>query len=297
MKSLVGVSVKNQSEGMEPLKTIYEAIERTFNMFPFEGYIRPEYVKSQGPYSNIGNIVLKYLPRGSSILDFGCGPCDKTAVLQHLGFNCSAYDDFRDDWHVIDDNKEKIVSFANDCGIDLKMAGESEILPFAEQSFDMVMLHDVLEHLHDSPRDLLDDLLGLVKPDGLIFVTVPNAVNIRKRVSVLLGKTNLPSFESYYWYHGPWRGHVREYVKSDLSLLAEYLNCEILELHGSDHMIHKVPSVVRNLYVQVTNIRKGVKDTWLLVARKKANWKSHKSISSTELNSILGKSTGYQYDH
>ena len=30
---------------------------------------------------------------------------------------------------------------------------------FKRSSFDMVMLHDVIEHLHDSPRTLLDDLV------------------------------------------------------------------------------------------------------------------------------------------
>jgi hypothetical protein len=35
------------------------------------------------------------------------------------------------------------------------------MLPFDKCSFDMIMLHDVLEHLHDSPRDLLNDLFEL----------------------------------------------------------------------------------------------------------------------------------------
>ena len=58
----------------------------------------------------------------------------------------------------------------------------------------MVMSHDVLEHLHHSPRDLLNDLCELIKPNALLFITVPNAVNIRKRIDVLRGKTNLPDY-------------------------------------------------------------------------------------------------------
>ena len=70
----------------------------------------------------------------------------------------------------------------------------------------MVMLNHVVEHLHDFPRDLLNDLLTLVKPSGLLFITVPNAGNVRKRLDLLRGKTNLPPYEGYYWYPGRWRG-------------------------------------------------------------------------------------------
>src|SRR4030042_560440 len=71
-------------------------------------------------------------------------------------------------------------------GIDFKLSNNGYIL-FEKSSFDMLMMHDVLEHLHDSPRDLLNDLLELVKPEGYLFITVPNAVNIKKRISVLFG--------------------------------------------------------------------------------------------------------------
>jgi SAM-dependent methyltransferase len=169
--------------------TVDEAIRRLIDEFPFKGYLTPEKTVKRR-CSNIAYTVLRYLQPGNTILDFGCGPCDKTAVLQFLGFHCSAYDDLRDDWHKIPGNREKIISFVNSCGIDFKEANEGK-LPFDNNSFDMIMLHDVLEHLHDSPRDLLNDLLELAKPKGLLFVTVPNAVNIRKRIDVLFGRTNM----------------------------------------------------------------------------------------------------------
>ena len=174
--------------------TIERAIQLVIKRFPFEGYITQGKM-GKGAYSNIANTTLWYLRPGSKILDFGCGPCDKTAVLQFLGFRCSGYDDLEDRWHQIAGSRGRILAFAGECGIDLRLAGDGP-LPFEKSSFEMIMLHDVLEHLHDSPRDLLNDLLELAKPEGLLFVTVPNAVNIRKRIDVLRGKTNLPSFEA-----------------------------------------------------------------------------------------------------
>lgn len=272
--------------------TVDEAIRRAVEEFPFEGYILPEIAK--GAYLNIANIALRYLQPGSTILDFGSGPCDKTAVLQFLGFHCSAYDDLQDYWHQIEGNREKILSFAKKCGIDFKQA-DAGMMPFDKNSFDMVMLHDVLEHLHDSPRDLLNDLLELAKPNGLLFVTVPNAVNIKRRIDVLFGKTNMPRFQGYYWYPGTWRGHIREYVRNDLVELSEYLNLEVLELRGCDHMLDKLHSSLRPVYLLLTSIFRGWKDSWLLVARKRGGWSAKKTLPQNELFRILGKMTAYDY--
>lgn len=276
--------------------TIEEAIQRVTEIFPFEGYMAPKEGEIKEVYSNIANTVLRHLQPGSSILDVGCGPCDKTAVLQLLGYRCSAYDDLQDDWHKLPGNREKILSFAKECGIEFEQ-GNGGTLPFSRNSFDMVMLHDVIEHLHDSPRDMLNDLLEFVKPNGLLFITVPNAVNIRKRIDVLLGETNLPRFETFYWYPGSWRGHIREYVKNDLALLADYLNLEVLELTGCDHMLQKLPSKnsIRAIYLFITNIFPGWKDSWLLVARKKKNWAPKKTLPRSELDKLLGKGASYQY--
>ncbi len=252
---------------------IDESIRRVFEDFPFDDYMAP----NCGAYSNLAKTALSYLQPGSTILDFGSGPCDKTAILQLLGFRCSAYDDLQDDWHKVPENREKILSFAFSCGINFKQAN-AQGLPFERESFDMVMLTDVIEHLHDSPRDLLNDLLELAKPEGLLLVTVPSAVNIRKRIDVVIGNTNLPPFEGYYWYPGAWRGHIREYVRNDLVKLAEYLNLEVLELRGIDQMLQKLPRGIRPAYLFITSIFPGWKDSWSLVARKKPGWRARKSL-------------------
>ena len=64
---------------------------------------------------------------GSKILDLGCGPADKPAILQELGFNCTGYDDMSDEWHDIDNNKEKILNFAKESGVKYIVAGEQNL--------------------------------------------------------------------------------------------------------------------------------------------------------------------------
>lgn len=237
--------------------------------FPFPNYIDDKFYNV---VYNISKTIRKYIEPGAKILDFGSGPCDKTAVIQCLGYQCFAFDDLLDNWHRESNNLEKILGFANEFNIEFKLAERDGYLPFPTDYFDMIMLHDVLEHLHSSPRGLLNDLCKLLKADGLLFVTVPNAVNIRKRISVLKGETNLPPYEAYYWYPGEWRGHVREYVKNDLVLLSYYLGLQTLELTSCHHMIHLVPSLVRPAFSALTKMFPGWRDTWLLIARKPYNW-------------------------
>lgn len=257
--------------------------------FPFPWYLT--HVSYQ-IVDNIANTVNKYLNPGRKILDFGSGPCDKTAIIQCLGYECSAFDDLLDDWHRKDDNLRKIIDFTNKVNIDFKLA-EDGYLPFPKEYFDMVMSHDVLEHLHNSPRDLLNDLCELLKPNGLLFITVPNAVNIRKRIAVLTGGTNLPAYGTYYWYQGTWRGHVREYVKEDLNLLSQYLGLEILELNSCHHMLHAVPPKIRHIYLLLTKVFPGWRDSWLLVARKPHDWKPKRTLPKKDFSKIMGKVSPY----
>lgn len=243
---------------------IDKAIADTASAFPFRGYIEA----APRAHREVAATVLRWLPRGSRILDFGAGPCDRTAVLQRLGYQCAAYDDLADPWHLVEGNREKILQFAREIGIEYHVAPD----PLPSGPFDMVMVHDVLEHLHESPRSVLTQLFERTADGGYLFVTVPNAVNARKRAAVLGGRTNLPSFPSYYWSEEPWRGHVREYVRDDLRDLAGFLQVEIVELRGTHHLSHRLPTAVRIPYLLATKPFDGLRDTWLLVARKPSGW-------------------------
>ena len=148
----------------------------------------------------------------------------------------------------------------------------------------MVMAHDILEHLHDSPREVLNNLIELVRDGGYVFVTVPNAANIRKRIDLLRGRTNYSDFRSFYWMPAPWRGHIREYVRDDLTQLCLYAGLTPRELRSCHHMTEKkrFPWIVRWAYEAATNLFPGWRDTWLLVAQKPANWKRDPNPPSPE---------------
>jgi len=88
--------------------------------FPIDGYMDA----ALDTIINIASTIQTYLPPGSNILDFGSGPGDKTAVIQYLGYKCSAYDDLQDEWHLMNNNRETILHFMKEMDIDFKLASD-----------------------------------------------------------------------------------------------------------------------------------------------------------------------------
>lgn len=242
---------------------------------------------TEDAFLNIADTVMRHLPNGGKILDFGCGPMDKTAVLARLGYQCVGYDDLNDPWHRVPGNLEKIKEFARRESMRLDLAADGP-MPYEKNSFDLVMSNDVFEHIHDSPRELVNDLVEFLKPGGFLMITVPNAVNIRKRLEVLRGRTNLPGFDGFYWLPGSWRGHVREYVRGDLVAMNKYLKLDMVELRGCDHMLVRVPKRFQKVYVAITNLADGLKDSWTYVGRKPEGWQPQREIPEEQRKLLTG---------
>ena len=221
----------------------------------------------------IASTTLKYVPQGGTVLDYGCGPLNKTSVLASLGYKCTGFDDYVEEWHRQGGNLDRIKRFAASNNITLATGDGShsvELIPAGP--FDMVMMIDVLEHLTDSPRVQLNALASRLAPNGILLIMVPNAGNIRKRLLLLTGGTNLPRFDEFYWHPYKFVGHIREYVRGDLRSMAQFLGLELLELRGVDTMLQKVPKALRPLYLAGTAPFNGLKDTWLMVCRRPPNW-------------------------
>ena len=67
---------------------------------------------------------------------------------------------------------------------------ESVNLPWANQSFDALILSEVLEHLVD-PWEVLRKLRSLMKPGALVFASTPNVSNYKVVLMLLRGQWRL----------------------------------------------------------------------------------------------------------
>ncbi len=254
-----------------PSAARFAEIERElWTAFPFPGF--PDSMRAS---RTLAQIISRYLRPGASLLDFGAGHCLRSAYMAKLGFRVAACDDLGDAWHAEGNNRDRIRDFARAMQVDFtQIAGAT--LPYTAGQFDMAMLIDVVEHLHDSPLEPLSAILELVKPGGYLLITVPNAANLRKRLSLIFGRTNYPPFEQFFWHPAPFRGHVREYVRKDLQQLARFLAMEIVSLRDI-HIIayaRMQHALVRGLYLSLLKIVpvRGIADSLLLLARKPERW-------------------------
>ena len=262
--------------------SLQKAWNRVAERFPFPGYLDPLRPGTE----DVARTVSRYLPAGARLLDFGAGPADKTAVLAALGYDCVAMDDLKDEWHLRGNAREMILDFAADMDVQF-ISMEGDGLP-PDAQFDMVMLHSVLQHLHESPRDLLVGLTKHIRTGGYLFITVPNHVNLRKRLAVLRGKTAHAPYVLYYWYPGQWRGYVREYTRGDCTELANALGLELVELRGVHHMLYRLPPWARPAYLAVSRLMPSTRDTWLMVARMPAGWTGKVELDDQEFRRLTG---------
>jgi len=259
----------NNSDFKQVKSELEEAWEWVTREFPFSGYIRPARKES---YFEMPKAISKWIAKGSPILDFGAGPCDKTSLLSLIGYKITAFDDMGDEWFNFGDNRRKILNYAEKTGIQYVLPNANNSFTFPHNHYDAIVLNNVIEHLHESPRHLLNCLLSYLKSNGYLFIAVPNAANLRKRISLLFGKTNYSAFDYYYWSPGVWRGHIREYVKKDLILLAHFLGLKIVELSTHHYHLEVLPKKLRWFFVGLCKLSPGLRESWMLVAQKPSYW-------------------------
>lgn len=112
---------------------------------------------------------------------------------------------------------------------------EKEKFKFKKNSIDCITSFHCIEHFHSSPKKFLKECNRVLKPGGTLVLAVPNAVNFRKRISVLFGNTNYYYFD-HYWNQMPYYGHVREPTKEELKLFCINSGFVNTKLYGKNFM-------------------------------------------------------------
>lgn len=107
-------------------------------------------------------IVEEYLGRpvrGMRVLDIGCGNGGISGHFVKQGNEVFGVD--------VDDKRK-----GQDLGFSFRLV-DSEVLPFDDQSFDLVLSHHVIEHVADQ-RLHLAEIKRVLKPSGSCYLATPN---------------------------------------------------------------------------------------------------------------------------
>lgn len=138
----------------------------------------------------------KYFKNKTAILDIGCGTGEGIAIVPNettlTGLDIS----------------EIALSFAKEKKYSALYLGTAETTPFEDDSFDGILMLDVLEHTEDDTKTLAE-CFRVLKPLGNIILTVP----------------------AYQWLwsgHDEVFGHKRRYIKDKLVSRVQDASLEIV---------------------------------------------------------------------
>jgi SAM-dependent methyltransferase len=129
-------------------------------------------------------------------MDAGCGP----------GTNEALYEGLAERWLCGDVNPESFRIWRPQAGR-LGLLGDLAMPPVKEGYLDLILLLDVLEHV-DNERPILDAAWRLLKPGGILFVSVP-------------------ALQALWSWHDVQAGHRRRYRLSSVRRLLESSGFEV----------------------------------------------------------------------
>jgi SAM-dependent methyltransferase len=171
-----------------------------------------------------------------SLVDLGGGVSAANGFLSELGMHVTVIDLLNEyyPFSTVKSTVSKEVEVLAKMGVKFVEADLTSVdlrSLFDRESIDVVASYHTIEHLHHSPKVLLESALDILKPGGRLVIEVPNAANLVKRARLLMGRTNYPTFSEFY-DSAKWCGHIREYTAGDLAELARSLSIRGWRIEG-----------------------------------------------------------------
>ena len=166
--------------------------------------------------ASIQHALAQLVPRGSRVLDLGCGD---GAMLAHLQATrgCSGYGVEIDDANVLAcvQRGVNVVQLNLDEGLAL----------FDDASFDVVLQIDTLQHLRNAEVMLRET----ARVGRIGIVAFPNFAHWPNRLSVLQGRMPVTKRLPYQWYDTP---NIRVGTHADLGQLAQRAGLKVVDSFG-----------------------------------------------------------------
>ncbi len=160
------------------------------------------------------NYIYEHFEPSSSILDIGFFIPVIPIALSKLGYKVTSIEKMA----LYGDALFGLAAFVEStCGV---RVWDRDVIydPFepGAETFDLVILSAIIEHLNGTPRLLFDRAKAFGKPGAHYIVTVPNVASLEKRLRFFFkGKPPFPPIKDYYDSAYPFSGHNREYSLHD----------------------------------------------------------------------------------
>jgi SAM-dependent methyltransferase len=93
------------------------------------------------------------------------------------------------------------------------------------EPFDLILLAEVIEHLHVPTSHTFKMLRSLLRPGGMLLIQTPNPINLARRLALLGGKSPFEIIRD----DATNPGHYCEYTVDNLVYLAETADMEVID--------------------------------------------------------------------
>ncbi|MDR7335098.1 methionine biosynthesis protein MetW [Roseateles asaccharophilus] len=175
------------------------------------------------------------VPAGSRVLDLGCGTGELLEhLIKHKG--CTGYGVELDDTNLLACVKR---------GVNVIQRNLEEGLSiFEDQSFDVVLQLETLQHLRNAEQMLKET----ARVGKLGIVSFPNFAHWRNRLQVLAGRMPVTKALPYQWYDTP---NIRVGTFADFGVLARKNRLNILDSFGlqDGEVVRRLPNLMASVAV------------------------------------------------
>lgn len=225
------------------------AIERYLKGFNFfEKYVQGQwegnlYVETHSRRFYETLLLLPDLKPGARVLELGAIPYCLTILLRKFaGLNVDPLSFF--EFETAERTTHRLENAENQEQYDFDYAPlnvERDIFPSADETYDLVLCCELLEHLLINPSHMLYEIHRVLKPGGYLQLSTPNVLRWGNVFSLLKGR----NINDCYHGNGIYGRHNREYSMHEVSQLLE-ANAFSIEWIGTRsvyglELLNKVP--------------------------------------------------------
>ena len=180
-------------------------------------------------------LIAELVPHGSRVLDLGCGNGELLALLRDTR-QCTGYG-----VEIADEN----LLACTKRGVNvIQLNLEEGLAMFEDQSFDIVLQLDTLQHLRNTERMLRET----ARVGRLGIVSFPNFAHWQNRFSVLRGRMPVTKTLPYQWYDTP---NIRVGTHADFEVLAQKNGLRVLDTFGLHRgkVVRRLPNLLATVAV------------------------------------------------
>lgn len=173
-----------------------------------------------GPFPELRAVLEERARPGDAWLDVGCGDARTSGLWLHE----------RGCRYVGADISANAVRQAQALGLDARVVSDAAELPFEDNAFEGVLAVEVLEHVFE-PQHAVQEFYRVLKPGGVLFVSLPNVAYWRRRLELLLLGRFDPLGDDLS-IQQPWRDpHIRFFTPKTLRRMLTAAGYEA-DVHG-----------------------------------------------------------------